>query len=64
MKRKAKELKVGDCISVAGESVTITAIEHSDISKQGTKKTRIEAARKSGEKLVLIRPEDYPFDTA
>ena len=63
MKKKAKELKKGDKIKIAGKIFFIEGLEISDIGKQGTKKVRIEAKSESGEKLVIIRPEDYPFET-
>lgn len=62
MKKKASEIKVGDVLTIGGEKIKVVAVEHSDISKQGTKKTRIEAKKQSGEKIVLIRPADYPLD--
>ena len=62
MRKKASELKVGDKIKIAGKSFKIENIETSDIGKQGTKKCRIEAKSESGEKIVIIRPEDYPFE--
>lgn len=62
MKKKACELVAGEKILVGGETLEINAVENSDISKQGTKKTRLEAHRTSGEKIVLIRPADYPFE--
>lgn len=61
MAKKAKELKKGDKIKIAGEPCLIEEIELSDIGKQGTKKVRIVAKKESGEKLVIIRPADYPF---
>lgn len=62
MKKKAKELKKGETIKIAGKSFTIQTLEVSDIGKQGTRKVRIEAIDKDGEKIVVIRPEDYPFE--
>lgn len=62
MKKKASELKVGDKISIAGEELKVLVVEVSDIGKQGTKKCRIEASKKNGEKVVIIRPADYPVD--
>lgn len=62
MKVKAKELKKGDRIIVGAEELEIEEIEISDISKQGTKKTRIVAKKSNGDKIVIIRPEDYPID--
>jgi len=62
MKKKAGELKIGDSIDIGGESLKIIALETSDISKQGTKKCRIEAVKSNKEKIVIIRPIDYPFN--
>ena len=63
MKKKAKELKKAEKIKIAGKTFVIENLEISDIGKQGTKKVRIEAKSDSGEKIVIIRPEDYPFET-
>ncbi len=62
MKKQAKDLKVGDKIKVAGQTCLIEAIEKSDIGKQGKSKCRIVAKPSEGEKIILIRPEDYPFE--
>lgn len=62
MKKKASELKPGDVLVIGGEKVTVLTVEVSDTSKQGAKKCRIEAKKANGEKIVLIRPTDYPFD--
>jgi translation elongation factor P/translation initiation factor 5A len=62
MKKKAGELKKGERIEIGGEVLLIEEIETSDISKQGTKKCRIIANKANGEKIVIIRPFDYPFD--
>lgn len=64
MKKKAKDLKVGDKVVIAGKKGTILGMELSDIGKQGTKKCRFEISLEDGEKVVVIRPEDYPFDIA
>ena len=63
MKKKAKELKKSEKIKIAGKIFTIENLEISDIGKQGTRKVRIEAKDEKGEKIVVIRPEDYPFET-
>ena len=63
MRRKAKELKKGDKIQIAGKKFLIEEMEVSDIGKQGTKKVRIVAKSDSGEKITIIRPEDYPFES-
>ncbi|MFZ5955046.1 MAG: hypothetical protein ACOYT4_01350 [Nanoarchaeota archaeon] len=61
MKKKARELKKGDKIQIGTDVLIIEEIELSDIGKQGTKKCRI-VASKEKEKIVIIRPEDYPFE--
>ena len=63
MKKKAEDLKKGDKISIGPEILSIESIELSDVGKQGVKKCRIIALRSSGEKVVLVRPSNYPFDT-
>jgi len=45
------------------QPLVIEEIEISDIGKQGTKKVRLVAKTNAGEKITLIRPEDYPFET-
>lgn len=62
MRKKASELKKEDKIKIAGRDFVIENIETSEIGKQGTKKCRIEAKDETGEKIVVIRPEDYPFE--
>lgn len=63
MKKKAKDLKAGDKVIIAGKIGIVTEFEISDIGKQGTRKCRIKVKLDSGE-IVIIRPEDYPFDLA
>lgn len=62
MKKQAKDLKPGDKILVANQKYLIENIEISEIGKHGKRKCRIEA-RGDKDKIVLIRPEDYPIDT-
>ena len=62
-KKKASEIKAGDKIKLAGKSCVVENIEISDIGKQGTKKVRISAKTTDGEKIVIVRPEDYPIDS-
>lgn len=62
MKKTAKEIKKGDKLKLAGKILLVEEIELSDISKQGTKKCRILAKSDTGEKITLIRPEDYPLE--
>ncbi len=62
MKKKAKELKKGDKIKIGGKIFTIEDIEISEIGKQGTRKVRILAKSAESEKIIIIRPEDYPFE--
>ena len=63
VRKKASELKKGDKISMAGQQLEVSEIEISDIGKQGKRKVRIFALKADGEKIVIIRPEDYPFNT-
>ena len=63
MKKQAKELKKGDEIIIADQKCVISEIEISDIGKHGKRKVRIEAKTEKGEKIVIIRPEDYLFST-
>jgi len=63
MKKNANELKKGDRIMIAGKKCTVEDIELSELGKHGTKKCRVEAKTEEGEKVVLIRPENYPFTT-
>lgn len=64
MKKIAKEIKAGDTLIIAGEKLKVASVESSDIGKQGTQKCRIEAKKANGEKVAIIRPADYPFNTA
>lgn|GEM_PF-979345 len=61
MVKKAGQLKVGDKIVIGGETLNVESTETSDIGKQGTKKVRISALKGNGERVVIIRPEDYPI---
>ena len=61
-KKKALEVKKGDMLKIGGEDVLVEEIEISDIGKQGTKKVRIVAKKKNGEKTIIIRPEEYHLD--
>tara|TARA_Y100000310_G_scaffold317120_1_gene369615 strand:+ start:1257 stop:1448 length:192 start_codon:yes stop_codon:yes gene_type:complete len=62
MTKLAKDLKEGDKVKLAGQVCTIKKLEMSDIGKHGKKKCRIELSTEKGEKMVIIRPEDYPFN--
>jgi len=62
MKKLAKDVKEGDKAKIAGRTCMVKKIEISDIGKHGKKKCRIEAETDQGEKVVIIRPEDYPFE--
>lgn len=64
MKKQAKDIKKGDNIILAGRKFFIEEIELSDIGKQGTKKCRIVAKGDDGNKTIIVRPEDYPFEIA
>lgn len=62
MGKLAKDLKIREKIKIADQICAIESIEVSDIGKQGKRKVRIVVITPKNEKLVLIRPEDYPFD--
>ena len=63
MKKQAKDLKKGDKILIAGKTATIEEIEFSDLGKHGKRKARIVAITPENEKIVIVRPEDYPFNS-
>ena len=62
MRKKAFELQKGDQIKILDKVWTVTTLETSDIGKQGSKKCRIELSS-AGEKMAIIRPAEYPFET-
>ena len=62
MKKKAKDRKKRNTIIVPGSKCVIQNIEISDIGKHGKRKCRIEAKDSKNKKIVVIRPEDYPFE--
>jgi translation elongation factor P/translation initiation factor 5A len=62
MKKLAKDLKKGDKIALADQQCIVESIEISDIGKHGKRKCRIVALTPKSEKMILIRPEDYPFE--
>ncbi len=64
MKKQAKDIKQGDKIIIADQTCLAKEVEISDIGKHGKRKVRIELLTTKGEKIVIIRPEDYPFDSA
>ena len=63
MKKKAVEIKAGDKISLSGQNCLVENIEISEIGKQGKRKVRLVLLTDKKKKVVIIRPEDYPFDT-
>jgi len=63
MKKPAGQLKKGDKIIIAGQEYSVEELEISEIGKHGMRKVRIAALSPRQEKIVLIRPEDYPFDS-
>ena len=64
MRKQAKDIKPGENINIAGQTCKILNTEISEIGKHGKRKVRIEAETERGEKIIIIRPEDYPFDSA
>ena len=63
MKKIAKEVKIGDKIKIADQYCSVESVEISDIGKQGTRKVRITAIIPKGDRLTIIRPEDYPLES-
>ena len=61
MSKPARDLKKGDRVLVADQQCLVELVELSDIGKQGKRKVRIVVMTPKSEKLVLVRPEDYPF---
>jgi translation elongation factor P/translation initiation factor 5A len=64
MKKQAKDLKKQDKILIADQQCIVQNIELSDIGKQGKRKCRIVVKTPKNEDLIVIRPEDFPIDTA
>jgi len=64
MKKIAEKLFKNDFILLGGEKLQVEEIELSDVGKQGVKKCRIVAVRPNKEKIIIIRPSNYPFDSA
>ncbi|MEK6914104.1 MAG: hypothetical protein AABW83_00480 [Nanoarchaeota archaeon] len=63
MKKQAKDLKKSERIKIADKTFIIKDLEISDIGKHGKKKVRMVLESNLGEKLIIIRPEDYPFES-
>lgn len=63
MRKQAKDIKQGDKIVIADQQCSVKDVEISDIGKHGKRKVRIELSTSKGEKIVIIRPEDYPFES-
>ena len=63
MKKQAKDLSKGDKVIIADQICTIEEKELSDIGKHGKRKARLAAVTPKGDKIVIIRPEDYPFES-
>lgn len=62
MKKQAKEIKKGDFVLIVGKKFKVIDKEISDMGKHGKSKVRLELLTTENEKLVIIRPEDYPID--
>jgi translation elongation factor P/translation initiation factor 5A len=63
MRKQAKDLVKGEKILVSNQECVVNDIEISEIGKHGKRKCRLDLATSRGDKLVIIRPEDYPVDT-
>ena len=67
MKKQAKDIKKNDKIIIAGTMFNVEEIEMSDagLGKSGRnakRKVRIVAIANGKEKLIIIRPENYPIE--
>ncbi|MDP2672668.1 MAG: hypothetical protein Q8O84_02555 [Nanoarchaeota archaeon] len=62
MKKKAEELKKGNKFAIGSEILSVDNVELSDVGKQGVKKCRITARKANGEKVIIVRPSNYPFE--
>ncbi len=62
MQKKANDVEVGENIQIAGQGFKIVEKEISDIGKHGKRKVRLGLLNSKGEKMVIIRPDDYPFN--
>ena len=60
----AKDLKKREIVLVAGKRCKIIEIEISDIAKHGKSKVRLEILTPEEEKLVIIRPADFPMEVS
>jgi translation elongation factor P/translation initiation factor 5A len=64
MKKQAKDVKKGETILLAGKSCAVLEMEISDIGKHGKSKVRLELLTPENEKIVIIRPAEYPVEVA
>lgn len=62
MKKLAKDLKKDDKIKIAEKFFNVIELEISDIGKHGKRKVRMVLGSDLKERLIIIRPEDYPFE--
>lgn len=62
MKKLAKDIKKDEVILIAGKKCKVLDIEISDIAKHGKSKVRLEIVTPEQEKLVIIRPADFPME--
>lgn len=62
VKKQSKDLKKGDNINLTGKRCIVENFEISEIGKQGKRKVRLELKTENGEKIIIIRPEDYPME--
>lgn len=62
MKKTAKDIKKDDKVIIAGKECRVLDVEISDIGKHGKRKVRLEILTPENEKMVIIRPADYPIE--
>ncbi len=63
MKKQAKDIQKGEKILVSSQECTVNDIEISEIGKHGKRKCRLDLTTFRGDRIVIIRPEDYPVET-
>jgi len=64
VKKQAKDLKKGDKLNIFGKIGVVEEIEFSDIGKHGKRKVRLVVKNPDNQKVVIVRPEDYPFNVS
>ena len=64
MQKKANDVEIGEKVQIAGQDFDVVEKEVSDIGKHGKRKVRLSLLNPKGEKMIIIRPDDYPFNVS